>query len=547
MDTLKIVNPFLKSNKFILIFYTITILLSYPLESIVIPKIFSKFFQQINLDINNNVILEFIKYFIIFMGISSLSQLISSKLESIIIPEFNKYVSNILFQKIIYFYENNYADLELGKILTRINSLPSIIRELTTDLFTWIIPKVISLIIINSYFFYYNFNLGIISLIFLAIIVYYNLSNYSRCIDISNKRYMVYEDKSEAVQDKLSNLYSIYSSDKIKDEINSYDKITEKFKKLQNSSISCSNTIKNNNNTLTLIFFISILAYIAYLYNIKNITKEDLIALYLTLNFYVPSLNTVITYLPDYTNHMGIITSVNDYIKQINIDRIIKPDINLTKGSIVIKNLSFGYSDDKKIFNNFNLKIKQNEKVAIVGKSGNGKSTLIKLIMGYYKVPNNTIFIDDQDINSYSLSSIRMKISYINQNTKLFNMTIYENIKYGNDMTTEYISTLILKYNLQNIFKNLPKGFDTNVGVNGDSLSGGQKQIIQLLRCYSKNNKIIILDEPTSALDNETRLIVLQIIKDISINSTLIIITHDENNLDLVNKIITLKDGKIIN
>lgn len=547
MDTLKIVNPFLKSNKFILIFYTITILLSYPLESIVIPKIFSKFFQQINLDINNNVILEFIKYFIIFMGISSLSQLISSKLETIIIPEFNKYVSNILFQKIIYFYENNYADLELGKILARINSLPSIIRELTTDLFTWIIPKVISLIIINSYFFYYNFNLGIISLIFLAIIVYYNLSNYSRCIDISNKRYMVYEDKSEAVQDKLSNLYSIYSSDKIKDEINSYDKITEKFKKLQNSSMSCSNTIKNNNNTLTLIFFISMLAYIAYLYNVKNITKEDLIALYLTLNFYVPSLNIVITYLPDYTNHMGIITSVNDYIKQINIDRIIKPDINLTKGSIIIKNLSFGYSDDKKIFNNFNLKIKQNEKVAIVGKSGNGKSTLIKLIMGYYKVPNNTIFIDDQDINSYSLSSIRMKISYINQNTKLFNMTIYENIKYGNNMTTEYISTLILKYNLQNIFKNLPKGFDTNVGVNGDSLSGGQKQIIQLLRCYSKNNKIIILDEPTSALDNETRLIVLQIIKDISINSTLIIITHDENNLDLVNKIITLKDGKIIN
>jgi len=167
--------------------------------------------------------------------------------------------------------------------------------------------------------------------------------------------------------------------------------------------------------------------------------------------------------------------------------------------------------------------------------------------MGYYKVPNNTIFIDDQDINSYSLSSIRMKISYINQTTKLNNMTIYENIKYGNDMTTEYISTLILKYNLQNIFKNLPKGFDTNVGVNGDSISGGQKQIIQLLRCYSKNNKIIILDEPTSALDNETRLVVLQIIKDISINSTLIIITHDENNLDLVNKIISLKDGKIIN
>jgi subfamily B ATP-binding cassette protein MsbA len=140
-----------------------------------------------------------------------------------------------------------------------------------------------------------------------------------------------------------------------------------------------------------------------------------------------------------------------------------------------------------------------------------------------------------------------MKISYINQNTKLFNKTIFENIQYGNNMSIDFINKLIIKYNLQNIFKNLSKDFYTNVGVNGDSISGGQKQIIQLLRSYTKNNKIIILDEPTSALDNETRLAVLKIIKDISINSTLIIITHDENNLDIVNKILNLKDGKIIN
>jgi subfamily B ATP-binding cassette protein MsbA len=166
--------------------------------------------------------------------------------------------------------------------------------------------------------------------------------------------------------------------------------------------------------------------------------------------------------------------------------------------------------------------------------------------MGYYQVPNNTIFIDNQDINLFSLSSLRMKISYINQNNRLFNKTIYENIQYGNNISYDEINYLIIKYNLNTIFKNLPNGFNTNVGVSGDSLSGGQKQIIQLLRCYNKNNKILILDEPTSALDNDTRLIVLQIIKDISINSTLIIITHDSNNLSLVNRVIHLKDGKII-
>jgi ABC-type bacteriocin/lantibiotic exporter with double-glycine peptidase domain len=288
------------------------------------------------------------------------------------------------------------------------------------------------------------------------------------------------------------------------------------------------------------------IAYIAYLYKQGKFSKDTVIALFLTLNFYIPSLNTVITYLPDYTNHMGIISSVNDYIKLINIDRVEKPEINLTLGKINIKNLTFGYTDNKKIFENFNLTINSNDKVAIVGPSGNGKSTLIKLIMGYYKIPNGTIFIDDQDINNFSLSSLRKQVSYINQNTKLFNKTIIENIQYGNDLSTEQINLLIDKYALQNIFKNLPNGFNTNVGVNGDSLSGGQKQIIQLLRTYNKKNKIVILDEPTSALDNESRLAVTKIISDISLNTTLIIITHDEQNLNLVNKIIKIKEGKII-
>ena len=546
METIKIAYPFLNSNKFILLFYTIMILFSYPLESLVIPRIFSNFFKELNNGITNEIIYKFVFYFSIFMGISNLAQTISSRLETIIIPSFNKYVSNFLFQKIIYFYENNYADLELGKIVTRINSLPSIIRELTTDLFTWIIPKIITLIIINVYFFYYDYRLGLVSLIFLLIIFYYNFFSYDACIKISNQRYIIFENKSEEIQDKLSNLYAIYSSNKINDEVESFNNINEKFRLYQNKSMKCSSTIKNNNNLFTVLFFVCMIAYIAYLYKQGKFSKDTVIALFLTLNFYIPSLNTVITYLPDYTNHMGIISSVNDYIKLINIDRVEKPEINLTLGKINIKNLTFGYTDDKKILENFNLTINSNDKVAIVGPSGNGKSTLIKLIMGYYKIQDGTIFIDDQDINKFSLSSLRKQVSYINQNTKLFNKTIIENIQYGNDLSTEQIHLLIDKYALQNIFKNLPKGFNTNVGVNGDSLSGGQKQIIQLLRTYNKKNKIVILDEPTSALDNESRLAVTKIISDISLNTTLIIITHDEQNLNLVNKIIKIKEGKIV-
>ena len=480
------------------------------------------------------------------MTFTNIAQTICSKLDTIIIPKFNEYTTNKLFGKILTFYENNYADLELGKILARINSLPSVIRELTTDLFNWIVPKLFTIIIINLYFTYHNKTLGLISFIFLFGILYYNYNKYIECIELSNKRYLSYEEKSESVQDKLSNLYAIYSSSKVNDEIEDFKLVTQKFKNNQENAMLCSNNIKNTNNMLTLIFFMFMLFYTAELMKQNIIDQEKLVTIYMMLIFYVPCLNTIITYLPDYTTHMGIISSVNEYIKLINVDTPEKQSIKINQGEINIKNLSFGYSDDKKIFDNFNLNIKPKSKIAIVGPSGNGKSTLIKLIMGYFKIPDNSIFIDGQDINKYNLGSLRSQISYINQNTKLFNKTIYENIQYGNNMSKDDINNLIKKYELEQIFKNIPNGFETNVGVNGDSLSGGQKQIIQLLRCYNKNNKIMILDEPTSALDSVTKKVVINIIKDISKDSTLIIITHDNTNLELTNKTINIIDGKIM-
>jgi ATP-binding cassette subfamily C protein LapB/adhesin transport system membrane fusion protein len=127
----------------------------------------------------------------------------------------------------------------------------------------------------------------------------------------------------------------------------------------------------------------------------------------------------------------------------------------------------------------------------------------------------------------------------------LFNKSVFENINYGNNINKEDIYNLYKKYDLEKIFNNIPNGLDYIVGVNGESLSGGQKQIVLLLRNYFKDNKIIILDEPTAALDNNSRIVVLKIIKDMSIKSTLIVITHDMKNLELINREIILEGGKI--
>jgi len=132
-------------------------------------------------------------------------------------------------------------------------------------------------------------------------------------------------------------------------------------------------------------------------------------------------------------------------------------------------------------------------------------------------------------------------------NNKLFNTTILKNIQYGNKMTEPEINELIKKLNIENIFKNLENGLNSEVGINGDNLSGGQRQMVYFLRCIGKKNKIIILDEPTAAVDKNNTENIVRAIKELCNNTTVIFITHDEGILHMADRILTLDAGKIIN
>ena len=560
MYTINLIKPFLESNKNILIIYLIFGLLSYPLESIVVPELFGSFFSDINSK-KNNYTTFFLKaiFFTLFVNIC---YSIMGYLDSIIIPKFNEYIVNHIYKKLLLYYQNSYSDLELGKIISRLNTLPSIIRELTTDLFSWLLPRILSIIVINIYLFIIDKNLAIVSIVLFIILIWYNFKTYNTCIKISEKRYKKFENRAEETQDKLSNLFAIYSSGNVKDEIKKYEDINASYRKSYEKSILCSSKIKFVNNFIQCLMFIILNGIIIYNYKNNKITFAKMISLNMILGYYLPCISTLMTSLPDYTNHIGIIKSVDEFLEMLEKKEDKRESIVIKKGDINIKNLSFSYDKNKnKIFNNFTLNIKDGEKIGILGESGNGKSTLIKLIMGYFKSPNNSIFIDDKDINNYNSESIRKQITYINQNTKLFNETIYYNIKYGNNLTNEQIDKLIDKFKLNTIFSNLDDGFNTNVGVNGDKLSGGQKQIIQLLRILGhtflkksinlsdgsiSKNKIIILDEPTAAVDPKTKEIIIEIINYFSVNCTLILVTHDISNLKLVNRYIKISKGKII-
>lgn len=551
MYIFKIIFDFLKKYNLTIIFYLIFTILAFPLESIVIPQIYSHFFEILNSKTKVNQFIKYISFIIIIQIIVNFSNCVTTYIESYIIPEMNHYIINYIFKNLLKKYENSVTEMELGKIITRISTLPNYLKEFIADFLVWIFPRVVTIIIINIYFFYINWKLGLVSIILLIGYYYLNIKYYTSCSNLSTERHILFENKNQFTQDKLSNSQTIYSSGKLDDEIKNYDLDTQKYTSKFKENLMCLNKVNILSSTLIIILFISLNIITTYLFINKEISFTNLIAIFITIIYYTPCITTIDSIMPDLIHQYGSLQAVDIFIKELYETNFLKKNINnpvlkINSGNIVINKLTFGYTENNNIFNNFYLTIKNNESIAIIGQSGNGKSTLIKIIMGYYKVPDNTIFIDGKDINKFNLSDLRMQISYVNQNNKLFNISILENIQYGNDMSKDDVIKLCEKLNVSNIFKNLKDGFETSAGIDGNNLSGGQKQIIQILRNISKKNKIIILDEPTSAIDKENTINIMNCIKELSINKTLIIITHDESLLSLVNRVIILNSGKII-
>jgi ATP-binding cassette subfamily B protein len=554
MYILKLFLEFMKKYKFTLFIYTIFIICSFPLESILVPQIYSNFFKNINMQTKMVV---FIKYFIILALLLLLvngSNCITSYMDSYLIPELNEFIINYIFKNLLIKHENNISDIEIGKIITRISNVPTYLREFISDICIWIVPRFFTILLINLYFLYLDWRLGLLSIILLIIAVYFNTLFFNKCSVISIEKHKLNEYKNELTVDKLSNNYSIYSSGNLNKEILNYNEHTNRYTQKFKESLLCLNKINIFTSIIIIVIFILLNSFSTYLFIKKKIDFTNLMAIFMTIIYYTPCIITINATMPNLIHNYGILYAVDDFIKDLyntdtknkdrNIDDIIKKYIS--NGTITINNLNFGYNSNNLLFKNFYLTIKDKENIAIVGQSGNGKSSLIKLIMGYYKVDDNMIYIGDDDINTFDLNDLRKQISYVNQNSKLFNMTVMENIQYGNNMSEEEIINMCEKLNISNIFKNLKNGYKTNVGIDGNNLSGGQRQIIHILRCIFKRNKIVILDEPTSAIDKDNTQIIINIIKELSKNSTLILITHDESILYIADRIITLDSGKIV-
>ena len=222
-----------------------------------------------------------------------------------------------------------------------------------------------------------------------------------------------------------------------------------------------------------------------------------------------------------------------------------KTHINNFKGNIEFRNVSFSY-DDNPVLEDINFKINAKEDIAIVGKSGAGKTTIFNLINKMYVVDKGKILIDNKDINALDKDSIRSNITIINQSPYIFNLSIKDNLKLiKEDLTEEEMINACKLACLDNFINSLPQKYDTIIGEGGINLSGGQKQRLAIARAFIQNSEIILFDEATSALDNETQNQIVNAINNMKNKFTTIIIAHRLSTIINCKKIMVLNNGII--
>jgi subfamily B ATP-binding cassette protein MsbA len=217
------------------------------------------------------------------------------------------------------------------------------------------------------------------------------------------------------------------------------------------------------------------------------------------------------------------------------------------KGEIEFKNVSFSYDNREPVLENVSFKVKPGERVAIVGPSGVGKTTLLSLILRFYRPSGGEIMFDGRPASDYELSSLRRRIGYVPQSPRLLSGTIMENLTYGNGVVDkEQVLRATRSSQIHEFISHLQKGYDTEVGENGIKLSEGQKQRLTLARAIVKDPDILVLDEPTSALDGQVEKSIIQSLPDLTRNKTLFVVANRSSTIKDTDRILLLNESRIV-
>ena len=451
-----------------------------------------------------------------------------------------------LTNQTLFFHSNKFG----GSLVSQTNKLVGAVESFWDTIIWSVLPLVISLvgsiIVLSTLLWQYALFLLIFSIVF-SIVVYYGSKPMAK---LTKKEAKSSNKLNGQLADVISNVLAVKSSGAEATEQKFFTKTVNSWRDSSLDVMRGFLKVSTIYSSINMVIKIGAIAFAVYA------AQNDLVS--------VASVYLIITYTGSVAhelwnmngimrNYNRIIGNANDMVEILQtpttlIDKS-NSKLKVTNGEISMDKVTFTHDEGQgdTLFHDFSLDIKPGEKIGLVGASGSGKTTLTKLLLRFADIDSGKITIDGQDISEVTQASLRAKIAYVPQEPLLFHRSVRENIAYGRpDATDAEIEEAAKKAGAYDFIVGLKDGFDTMVGERGIKLSGGQRQRVAIARAILKDAPILVLDEATSALDSESEALIQKSLKTLMENRTSIVIAHRLSTIAKLDRIIVLKNGKIV-
>ena len=470
----------------------------------------------------------------------------NNRLEQDVVFDMRSNVYKALNQLSINFFENR----STGELMSRINDDVNYVERIFIDGVEQVVTAVLTLTGITVILFYLHWKLALVALLPIPLLIW-GASIYTK------KAHSLYHKVRESaakmnsrLQDSISGIREIFAFNRQSHEISRFEK---KSREYCNSNLKVMSLWAIYSPAMMFLGSLGtalILLYGTELIRNDEITIGSLVAFigYLAL-FYTPinqlhSVNHMLQHALASGERIFEIIDRQPDVKEI--PNAFLPTTNM-RGEIEFQEVTFAYTQNKPVIKNLSLNISSGNKIALVGHTGSGKSTLIKLLLRFYDTDLGEITIDDHNIKELKISYLREQIGLVSQDPYLFNGTVAENILYGNvEANHEQMRKAAIAAHADDFVKGLPEEYDTRIGERGVKLSGGEKHRIAIARTLLKDPPILILDEATASVDTETELKIKEALSSLMARRTTILIAHRLSTLEGADRILVIKSGKLI-
>ena len=500
-----------------------------------------------NMKLKQAIIFLCIYFFIsIVLGVfvTQIANSIMYKLESLLTRRigFNTYKKALDLPSVAY------EEKSSGEIINRITS-DSETLSFSFERLLNMVTSILGSIIIIVYIFINSWIVGLEIVLFLAILILI-LKKFNPILkDIHKERKNRQDSFTSLVTESIRGIREIKTLGIKKNLISNIDDVNQKIYDKQKEEIDVNKKFKIVTRLLKYSLEVGVFVTCVILLYFKQINLTFFIA----MTYYVYRYMWLIEEINDLSQTYQKVVVSLERVNEILENRLYKDELygdktlDNIKGVIEFKDVSFSYPNEENTLNNFNLVIEPNKKVAIVGASGQGKSTLFNLMTRIFDVNEGNIYLDDIDIKDLKEDELRKNISIIRQEPFIFNRTIKENFELiDKDITIDEIRKYAKLAYLDDYIMSLPKQYDTILGEGGVNLSGGQKQRLSIARTLSKKSKVILFDEATSALDNNSQEYIKKAIDNLVKDHTVVIVAHRLSTIIDADVIHVVDNGKIV-